>query len=55
MCSSCGDVLCAIHLWKVCDVWRLEVVLFVLEMPEGMRSVLLCMLDVPEAMRCMLL
>ena len=65
-----GAVMCcgATLPWRVCDVWRLEVVLYVLEMLEGMRSVLLCMLEavggelyslevreVREVMRCVLL
>ena len=54
MCCRCGDVR-----------WRLEVVLYALEMPEVMYSVLVCMLEVVdgelcllavlEVMRCMLL
>ena len=41
MCCRCGDVLCATRPWKVCDVyWKLEVVLYALEMQEGIHRVL---------------
>ena len=33
----------------------LEVVLYALEILEGMRRVLLCLLEVPEVMRCVTL
>ncbi len=46
----CGDVLCATH--DVC--WRLEVVLYALEMREGLRRVLLCMLEAVEGELCLL-
>ena len=51
----CGDVMCATGPWKVCDVcWRMEVVLYALEMLEGMRRVLLCMLEAVESEVCLL-
>src|SRR6266480_1314896 len=50
-----GDVLCATHPSKVCDVcWRLKVVLYALEMLEGMPGVLLCMLEAVEGGLCLL-
>ena len=63
MCCNCGGVLCATRPWKVCDVcWRLEVVLYALDMLESMHRMLLCMLEtvevelyLPEVMRCVLL
>src|SRR6266480_2137461 len=50
-----GDVLCATHPSKVCDVcWRLKLVLYALEMLEGMPGVLLCMLEAVEGRLCLL-
>src|SRR6266480_1378274 len=55
MCRRCDDVLCASRPWEVCDVcWRLEVVLYALEMLEGMRRVLLCMLEAVDGELCLL-
>ena len=51
----CDDVLCATRLWNVLDVgWRMYVVLYALEMQEGMRRVLLCMREVVECELCLL-
>ena len=48
----CDDVLCATRLWKVCDVgWRMYVVLYAFETPEGMRRVQLCMLEAEKNVR----
>jgi len=59
MCSRCGDLLCPTRPWKVCDVHdvcrRLEVLLYALEMLEGMRRVLRRMLEVVEDEICVLL
>ncbi len=56
MCCRCGDLLCPTRPWKVCDVrdecWRLEVLLYALEMLEGMRRVLRCMLEAVEDEIC---
>ena len=55
MCCRCDDVLCATRPCRVCDVCLSpEVVLYALEMPEGMRRVLLCMLEVAESELCLL-
>ena len=54
MYCRCRDVLRATRPWKVCDVcWRLEVVLYALEMLEGMRRILLCILDAVEGELCL--